>query len=326
MWRLIRRYSIILLACLFYTSPTLARPIFQETVVLTDLINQYRSQNGLFVLQNNAALTTVAQNQAETMAANGSVSHLDGLGNRVDVRASQVGYNGRVTELIFGTSGGASRALEWWQGSELHRSLLLSSRYVEIGVGAAFNANDGWTYWVVVLGDGTGVGGVENASGAVSSQTSGIESGPTVTPIDPAVLLLPTATTAPLPTQAAIPTITPLPTAIPLIVATAVPEVVATVPVSVTAVAELPSWPTVATGELVLTPEIRLDTLLTQTETSSPSTADTTANRPDDRIAPVLDPSANQERPQPNWLIVVFALLSILFSPLLFYFGWVVTD
>ena len=310
MWRFICRCTAVFLACFLFctTTSVFAYPHSQVTTVARDLINQFRNRNGLASFQANEQLATAAQRHAEYMANVAFVDHYDANGNRVDVRAVSAGYEGRVTELIFGSSGDAGRAVGWWRESELHRTLLLSQRYVEIGVGAAVNNNDGWTYWVVVLGDGTGD---EVATGELVANT------PVPAVVDPAVLV-PTATPVVLPTLTPIPipTVTSFPTAVSTAILI---ERVATVVPVITPLLE----PTVQNTSFPT--ETPLPIEIASSETSSPSTL-STEGLPDLEEEMLDDPVLDEtsfplsEATRANRGITVFAILSILLSPLLIYF------
>lgn len=305
------RCFIPLLACLLVIPTAFARSPHQSTGLVVDLINQFRNVNGLSSLRVNSELTAAAQEHADNMSFAAFVSHYDADGNRADVRAVRAGYTGRVTELIFGSSGGEARAVEWWQGSELHRSLLLSSRYAEIGVGATVNANDGWTYWAVVLGDG--------ASGTVetnSNDSGGSTEAASTDTVDPSVLL-PTATAVntpiPLPTNTPvpIPTVTPLPTIAPVVsLPTAEPTLAAT------AVVIAPPTAVMTTAEIALVPPTQT-VELASSDTSSPDTIPS-VDLDSDSESPAI--FADESATSPNWLVFIVLAISMIGAPLFIYF------
>ena len=305
MWRFICRCTAVFIACLLFYTPSavVAHSNNQATVVATDLINQFRNRHGLASFQTSGQLTAVAQQHADYMAAVAFVDHYDANGNRVDARALNGGYTGRVTELIFGSSGDATRAVGWWQESELHRALLLSQRYTEIGVGAAVNNNDGWTYWVVVLGDGV------SQEDAVVETVIDVATEAVVV-VDSAVLL-PTATPVVLPTLTAIPTVTPFPTAVPTLLIVESPSS----PTPIPTIASLSEPQILDAPSITETP---FSAEIASSDTSSPSTMPTDIQEPvtDD----LLTESSAPPRTEVNLWVIVFTILSILLCPLLIYF------
>jgi hypothetical protein len=117
-------------------------------------VNQLRRQHGLPGYVSHPTLVRLAQAQAERMAALQSATHLGAGNSSAADRAAGAGYTDRATEIIYGGPGDHQKAIAWWLNSSLHKSLILSDRYFEFGVGRAEGAN-GHTYWAIVMGAGT---------------------------------------------------------------------------------------------------------------------------------------------------------------------------
>jgi hypothetical protein len=132
-------------------------------------VNGLRRQHNLPLYQRHSTLDRLAQSQADRMAALQSVTHLGADNSSAAERVAAAGYPERATEIIYGGPGDHERAVHWWLNSSLHKSLILSDRYYEFGVGRAVGAND-FTYWAIVMGAGT------SAAAAVSSPP--VEIGP----------------------------------------------------------------------------------------------------------------------------------------------------
>jgi uncharacterized protein YkwD len=130
------------------SSPTVDHTAVAE---MAASLNQLRRRHNLPPYQSNATLTRLAQAQAERMAALQRVTHQGAGNSSAAARASGAGYPERATEIIYGGPGDQQRAIDWWLNSSLHKSLILSDRYFEFGVGRAVGANN-FTYWAIVMG------------------------------------------------------------------------------------------------------------------------------------------------------------------------------
>lgn len=213
-----------------------AAPAQQDTTQLATLINESRAAYGLSAYQLNGKLGQAAQIQAQAMAAAQVVSHIDHNNGRPEDRAVTVGYSGHVTEIVFGGMGDAQRAFAWWRDSDVHGSLILSTRYTQMGIGAAVG-EDGWTYWAVVFGDGDSSAEAAVVEPAAQPQAAGVEPAQAVAPPPPTntptlAPIIPTATTTAVapPTETAV-LATPLPTE-PAAVAAADVTIEPTIPFS----------------------------------------------------------------------------------------------
>ncbi|MCB0034472.1 MAG: CAP domain-containing protein [Anaerolineales bacterium] len=188
-----------------------AAPVQQDTTQLATLINESRAVYGLSAYQLNGKLAQAAQIQAQAMAAAQYVSHTDSNNGRPEDRAVTVGYSGHVTEIVFGGMGDAQRAFAWWRDSDVHGSLILSTRYTQMGIGAAVG-EDGWTYWAVVFGDGDSSVEAAVVEPAAQLQAAVVEpaqavAAPPPPPTPTLAPIIPTATTTAsvLPTETAVP-------------------------------------------------------------------------------------------------------------------------
>jgi LysM repeat protein len=116
------------------------------------LVNGFRTANGLPPFQINSALAAAAQNQANYMAANTVFSsHIGAGGSTPQSRANAAGYVGYVSENIVGGTGmSSSRGLTWWRNSPVHYNTLITSRYIEAGTGYATNGSE--NFYVLVVG------------------------------------------------------------------------------------------------------------------------------------------------------------------------------
>lgn len=122
-------------------------------------INGYRQQYGIAPLSHNALLGSLAQAQSDYQASIDTVTHTGPGGTTPQDRASAAGYGGGsffyLSEIIYGGYNQTTQnALTWWQNSSLHNSIMLNSKYTEIGAGMASNGDS--VYFTAVLGGPTG--------------------------------------------------------------------------------------------------------------------------------------------------------------------------
>lgn len=168
-----------------------ARPSFNGGDVI-QAINGYRQQSGLAVLTTNSLLSSLAQGQSDYQASIGSVTHTGPGGTTPQQRASAAGYGGGnffyLSEIIYGGyQGNVQNALNWWQNSSLHNSIMLSSNYTEIGAGVASNGDS--VYFTAVLGGPSGSSSSTSGSGNNSGNgdtSQPTAAGPVVMPVQKA--------------------------------------------------------------------------------------------------------------------------------------------
>lgn len=157
------------------------------------LINQYRQQIGIPALSYNALLASLAQSQSNYQAEISTITHTGPGGTTPQQRAAAAGYGDGsyfyLSEIIYGgTNATPDSALAWWQNSSLHNSIMLDTKYTEIGAGVA---TDGvMTYFTAVLGGPTGGG----SAGVTQPPDSSSES-PDAT--DPASVIMPVIKSTP---------------------------------------------------------------------------------------------------------------------------------
>lgn len=121
---------------------------------LFDRLNAIRIEYGLPPFRYNSALEAAAQRHTNDMQQNSRRSHRGTDGSMYYDRVLDAGYTpaerwGATNETI-GWGNGLERQINWWMNSPVHRSIILSSAYVEIGVGYAGNPAQRWGHWWTV--------------------------------------------------------------------------------------------------------------------------------------------------------------------------------
>ena len=101
-------------------------------------------------------LAAAAQAHSKDMAAAGKVDRAGTDGSSPKSRILAAGYGQWtigpvVDEAIYGGTDGLQGAFEWWMNAPTDNGRLLSTRFREVGIGAA-TASNGWTYWTLDLG------------------------------------------------------------------------------------------------------------------------------------------------------------------------------
>ena len=158
----LRLYTRILFACLaacvalalLSTIPSAAQA--DPAAELLARINAARVANGLPPYALNDKLTAAAQAHSKDMASKGKVDRAGSDGSTPKSRILAAGYGQWtigpvVDEAIYGGTGGAQGAFDWWTSTETDRGRLLSVRFREVGIGAV-TAPNGWIYWTLDLG------------------------------------------------------------------------------------------------------------------------------------------------------------------------------
>jgi uncharacterized protein YkwD len=132
--------------CAFTTDAARAQQV-------ADAINAYRSQNNLIPYNVNPQLSQAAQAHADDMACNHLFSHNGSNGSTPETRVAASGYVYTfVSENVYGSDPQLTPdgVVTWWktdQTDPTHNKNLISTDYVDIGVGYAFFNNYG--YYVV---------------------------------------------------------------------------------------------------------------------------------------------------------------------------------
>ena len=177
--QLVTATAFVVLAMLFFASPSRAAPEFAGTPYdLVNAVNALRVANGLPAYSINSILMFTAQNQADFMAATGVVAHSGAGGSSVTSRILAAGYplagdlslgGFRSENIIAGTSGmSAQAAIDAWMGDTPHQNTMLSPDLTEIGAGVAIV--NGRVYYVVDCARPT-------TSGAPQAATQAVEGG-----------------------------------------------------------------------------------------------------------------------------------------------------
>jgi len=178
---------------------SLAAPDFAGTPYdLVNAVNVLRTSNGLSAYSINSILMFTAQNQADFMAATGSVTHTGAGGSSVTSRLLAAGYplagdlslgGFRSENIISGSeSMTAQAAVNAWTGDAPHLNTMLSANLTEIGAGVA--VANGRVYYVIDAALPT-TGGVPQAVVTTVEGESNAPAGEAV--VSPVVLATPNA-------------------------------------------------------------------------------------------------------------------------------------
>jgi uncharacterized protein YkwD len=122
---------------------------------IADMLNQRRGDNGLSSLSLVSELTQAARRHALDMAENDFTGHTGFDGSNAAERMQDAGYDPLYWgEIIgWGFGGSAESMIDWWMNSPTHRSIILSTRFEDFGVGYVYLAGSDWGhYWTVVFG------------------------------------------------------------------------------------------------------------------------------------------------------------------------------
>ena len=121
-----------------------------NVVVLLDLINNYRAENGLEAVVAEPRLMAAAQWKAEDLLTQDPPSHTDSLGRSPFERMTAFGYgepkNYLRGEVLAFTLEGPQDALQRWKESASHNAVLIGPDFDVVGIG---HAGD---WWAVNLG------------------------------------------------------------------------------------------------------------------------------------------------------------------------------
>lgn len=119
------------------------------------LINQYRNQNGLPSLVENASMSSASHWMSQDMAYHNYVSHTDSMGRSPYQRLVSRGYYPKVWgENIAAGRANAKGVFAAWQNSPGHNSNMLYPSFHSIGIGRAYNPNTTYKwYWTTDFGD-----------------------------------------------------------------------------------------------------------------------------------------------------------------------------
>lgn len=119
-----------------------------------DMINQYRSENGLKPLRLNASLTAAAKEHSRDLAKWDRISHYGSDGSNPWDRVKRTGYKPRVAAENVGT-GQASfdEVLKGWKDSPGHNKNLLIADGREMGLALVQDPKTEFkSFWTLVIG------------------------------------------------------------------------------------------------------------------------------------------------------------------------------
>jgi uncharacterized protein YkwD len=134
--------------------PTPNAPTGEMQIQLFQRINAIRAEHGLPPFQYNLKLENAAQSHVTDMQSHGLRSHRGSNGSTYYDRMVAAGYTpterwGAANETI-GWGNNLDRQISWWMNSAVHRSIILSSHYTEIGIGYTGDPAQRWGHWWVV--------------------------------------------------------------------------------------------------------------------------------------------------------------------------------
>ncbi|MFJ9682983.1 CAP domain-containing protein [Streptomyces sp. NPDC101194] len=108
------------------------------------LVNQERAKVGCSPVTTSSALTSLAQNFSDDMAARGFFDHTDPDGRTPWDRASKAGVQGLGGENIARGQADAQAVMDSWMNSDGHRANILNCDYKTLGVGVHHGAGGPW--------------------------------------------------------------------------------------------------------------------------------------------------------------------------------------
>jgi uncharacterized protein YkwD len=150
---------LVIVATALVAAPALAEPplgcpsAFELEVV--DLVNAERSQLGLAPLQMDVRLMEAAQLHSDDMASNDFVGHTGSNGSSPGQRIEAAGYQPWLAwgENVAAGQTTPAQVVSAWLASPGHRANILSTNFVHIGVGHAFDSTATYDrYWTQTFG------------------------------------------------------------------------------------------------------------------------------------------------------------------------------
>lgn len=152
----------ILLACAFACGALICWPVVPSVGQADPAIEMLARINAVRVAQElppyalSDKLSAAAQAHSKDMASKSRVDRNGSDDSTPKSRILNAGYGQWtigpvIDEAIYGGTGGAQGAFDWWMGTDADKRRILSTRFREVGIGAA-TAPNGWTYWTLDLG------------------------------------------------------------------------------------------------------------------------------------------------------------------------------
>lgn len=126
---------------------------------VVNLINEYRTANGLAKLTVNDTLSTAAMHRAAesayadwnmTAKEGGAKRHIRPNFTKASTIASEYGIGGNFGENFGRWQASPSEIIAQWKSSSSHNALLLSGSYTKVGIGVAQDSSHGY-YWVALF-------------------------------------------------------------------------------------------------------------------------------------------------------------------------------
>ncbi|MGW0611792.1 CAP domain-containing protein [Streptomyces sp. NPDC002788] len=108
------------------------------------LVNEERAKVGCSPVAANSALTALAQNYSEDMAARGFFDHTDPDGRTPWDRAEKAGISNLGGENIARGQADAAAVMDAWMNSPGHRANILNCDFKTLGVGVEFGSGGPW--------------------------------------------------------------------------------------------------------------------------------------------------------------------------------------
>lgn len=126
---------------------------------VVNLINEYRTANGLAKLSVNDTLSTAAMHRAAesayadwnmTATEGGAKRHIRPNFTKASTIASEYGIGGNFGENFGRWQASPSEIIAQWKSSSSHNALLLSGSYTKVGIGVAQDSYGDY-YWVALF-------------------------------------------------------------------------------------------------------------------------------------------------------------------------------
>lgn len=126
---------------------------------VVNLINEYRTANGLAKLTVNDTLSTAAMHRVAesayadwnmTAMESGAKRHIRPNFTKASTIASEYGIGGNFGENFGRWQASPSEIIAQWKSSSSHNALLLSGSYTKVGIGVAQDSSHGY-YWVALF-------------------------------------------------------------------------------------------------------------------------------------------------------------------------------
>lgn len=127
---------------------------------VAELINQQRQTHGLPALTLDSELTAAARRHSQDMATQVKPQHRGSDGSSARERILATGYLAlRTSETIRWGDTDPAAVVASWLADDLHRQVLLSDQFSELGVGYVTQTNSLWQhYWTVDFGQRSAAG------------------------------------------------------------------------------------------------------------------------------------------------------------------------